>query len=235
MELSLRNALVCTSTLALLTVVACDPQVAVPGDEQHIEDSDGPDDGDEDPGASSDPGDDAGSAEGSTTVGTGQSCEGDDCEEPIDPPPPPLGEEHAFAIHWGDVPEVDVGESDSGGSGGGDGGNDIDPESILVVIGNGADGCGDPWGGGGCGQWGISFTLPADIVPGSYPLFPDLNGMQSATGPDRGGGDCWGGGGSLEGTLVIDAIDDAVIVGRITDAVSFDFDANVEFSAGICQ
>jgi hypothetical protein len=55
-----------------------------------------------------------------------------------------------------------------------------------------------------------------------------------ATGPADEFGECWWGGGSLEGTLELDAVD-GPIVGRIVDAQAFDFDANVEFSAVRCE
>jgi len=230
--MTLRSAFFCTTTLSVLGLLACDPKVADPGDEQHIEEAGEPDD--EDDATSDSDSAEGGSAEGNSSVRTSVGCEGDDCGEPDDPPPP-VGEPHAFAIHWGDVPEIDVGETDTGGSGGGDDGPGPfgDPESIFVSIGNGNDSCEDPWADWTCGQWSVGFTLPADVVPGSYAL-ADLNGSQSATGPDEGGGDCWGGGGSLEGTLVIESIDEGVIVGHIEDAVSFDFDANISFSAPFC-
>lgn len=240
MDMTLRSAFLFTSTLALVSQLACDPKVGDPGDEQDIEDTGDSDDDDQDDNGSAEGNSaeggsaEGGSAEGSTTVGTSVGCEEDSCDTGDDPPPP-TGEQHAYAIHWGDVPPIDVGESDSGGSGGDTGGPGPfgDPESIFVNIGNGNDSCGDPWGDGACGEWSVSFTLPADVVPGSYPL-AELNGSQFATGPDRGGGDCWGGGGSLDGTLVIEAIDDTSITGHIEDAVSFDFDANVAFIAPLC-
>ncbi len=239
MDMTLRSAFFSTSTLAVLGLLACDPKVADPGDQQNIEEAGEPDEDDATSDAEESDSAEGGSAEGNsaeggTTVGTSHGCEGEDCGEPDDPPPP-VGEPHAFAIHWGDVPDIDVGETDTGGSGGGDGGPGPfgDPESIFVSIGNGNDSCANPWGDWTCGQWSVGFTLPADVVPGSYAL-AELNGSQSATGPDEGGGECWGGGGSLEGTLVIESIDDGTIVGHIEDAVSFDFDANIAFSAVIC-
>lgn len=231
MHSSSRHIWVCTSTLALLSVVACDPKLAGP-EEQHLEDTDADEDGD---GHSSDPGDDAGSAEGESTVGTGHDCDEDDRTNcaPADPLPPP-GEVHAFAIHWGDVPELHFGESDSGGSGGEHGPGPLeDPESILVVIGNTAASCENPWASSGCGSWTISFTLPADVVPGNYALV-DLNGFQSVSGTADGGDECWGGGGSLEGTLVLEAIDDTSIVAHIEDSVAFEIDANVAIAATFC-
>jgi hypothetical protein len=233
MDMTLRSAFLSTSTLALLSLLACDPKVAVPDDEQELADA-GDNDDDE---ASSD----AGSAEGnsaeggSADAGTSVGCDDDSCATTGDDPPPPTGEQHAYAIHWGDVPPIDVGESGTGGSGGDPGGPGPfgDAESIFVSIGIGNDSCANPWGDGGCGQWSVSFTLPADVVPGSYPLV-ELNGSQFATGPDEGAGECWGGGGSLDGTLVIGSIDDATIVGHIEDAVSFDFDANISFVAPLC-
>jgi hypothetical protein len=146
-------------------------------------------------------------------------------------PPPAL---HAYAIRFGDLPEVDLG--DSAGSGGDDGGgSEIDPDALLVVISTGADGCDDPWAAHACGQWRATFTLPADAVPGDYALFPDLNGGHSVSGPADDTGECWWGGGSLNGSLSIQSIDDDAIIGSLAATDAFDFDPTGPFTAVLCR
>ncbi len=95
--------------------------------------------------------------------------------------------------------------------------------------------CGNPWGPSECGgNWSISFTLLADQqAPGTYELF-ELNGFSSFLDDPYPEGDCAGGGGTLEGTLVIEAIDDQMVVGHIEGAQAWDFDANVSFAVPRC-
>ncbi|MBX7080570.1 MAG: hypothetical protein K1X88_15330 [Nannocystaceae bacterium] len=213
----------------VMGVGACDQKSLVPsGDdasEQH--DDDRSDDDDDDEGQSSGEDDDGATSSPATT---GEDCGGQGC-----PPPGPLPM-HAYVIRFGDLPAVDVGEDggSSAGSGGGGGGSDIDPDSLHVIVSIGPDACDDPYAALACDQWRLSFTLPPDAAPGSYALLDEVMGMQTVTGPDDGNGECWWGGGSLEGTLVIESIDDVAIVGHIEGAPTFDFDANVAFSALRC-
>lgn len=221
MALDLRGISV-VSWVVLGVAMGCDPKVATPDDDGTLEQNDG--------GASDgDDADDSDDADDDDVPGTGAGS-GDvpDCGDACPEPPPSV--QHAYAIRFGDLPAVDVGESDSGGSGG----TDIDPNTLLVVITTGADGCDDPWAALACGQWSVSFSLPPGTTPGSYALFPDLNGMQTATGPIDETGECWFGGGTLEGTVELTTTEGA-IAGRIVGASAFDFDANVEFVATLCE
>lgn len=233
----MRDAVVSISVLAIGALMACDPKVADPADESGDEDAELDE-------SESDDDDESGGTPGTTaTTGQGGSNDGGEpgtsagsgpepgCDEGGDCPEPPPAVQHAFAIRFGDLPPVDVGGSDSGGSGGGE---EIDPDTLLVVITDGPADCDDPWAALACGQWRVSFSLPPGTLPGTHALFPDLNGGSSATGPADQSGECWFGGGSLEGTLELTATDTA-IVGRIVDAQSFDFDANVEFTAALCE
>ncbi|MCA9711331.1 MAG: hypothetical protein KDK70_36165 [Myxococcales bacterium] len=146
---------------------------------------------------------------------------------------PDPDEVRAFAIRHGDLPEIDVGGGDSGGSGGG---TSIDPDALLVVITNGAATCSNPFAADECGsRWSVSFTLPPELqAPGTYSLWDDLNGGFSVTGEPYPEGDCSWGGGSLEGKLELYEIDGTVVRGQIVDAPTWDFDANVAFDADTC-
>lgn len=222
MTSNLRGLSVLLSCLAAGVATGCDPKVAEPGDDGTLEQNDGGSSSDDDDAKDSDDDDVPGTGAGSGDV---PDCgDGDACPEP----PPPV--QHAYAIRFGDLPDVDVGESDSGGSGG----TEIDPDTLLVVVTTGADGCEDPWAALACGQWSLSFSLPPGTLPGSYALFPELNGVQTATGPIDETGECWFGGGTLEGTVELTTTE-GVIAGRITGASAFDFDANVEFTASLCE
>lgn len=140
---------------------------------------------------------------------------------------------HAFAIRHGDLPPVDADGGDSGGGGS----SGIDPDSLLVVITNGAANCHDPFAANECGtRWSVSFTLPPELqVPGTYSLWDDLNGGFSVTGEPYPEGDCSWGGGSLEGMIDIVEIDGTMVQGEIYDAQAWDFDANVTFDAASCE
>lgn len=149
--------------------------------------------------------------------------------------PPELDVVTAFAIRHGDLPPLDVG-GDSGGDSGGDGGTSIDPDALLVVITNGAATCEQPFAANECGtRWSVSFTLPPELQqPGSYALWPDLNGGFSVTGELYPEGDCSWGGGTLEGVVEITEIVDGVVTGSIHDAWAIDFDPNLAFEATSC-
>lgn len=229
----LRGVMVSLSMVAAGAAMACDPKVG-DIDDGELEQNE-TDDDDDDPSASgpdtdaATTGDDGDDLPG-TSVGSGpDEPDCGDGGEACPQPPPPV--QHAYAIRFGDLPPIDVGETDTGGSGGG---TEIDPDTLLVVITTGPDDCDDPWAALACGQWTIHFSLPPGTEPGSYALFPDLNGGTTATGPADEIGECWWGGGTLEGTVELTAVE-GTVVGRIHDAQSFDFDANVEFSATLCE
>lgn len=142
------------------------------------------------------------------------------------------GPQMSFAILFGEIPEPGTtGMSDVAGSG--DGPAD---DAMLVKITTGMASCDEPFGGLQCGgAWWVDFTLPVDLqTPGTYNLFPDLNASTGFTLEDNGDGECGGGFGSLDGTLVLDVVNAELIAGRIMDTDAIDFDANVEFQAMRC-
>ncbi len=212
-------------------------------DEDEMDDDEEPGD-DEDPGSSSagtgvDPGDDedeGGSSDsGVDPEDTGDTDDGETGEDPGD------GEANGIAMLHGEIPDIDPGESgdsgDSGGSGGSGGDGGIPEDAVLVVLSNdGAATCEEPWAGSECGgNWTISFTLMPDMLqPGSYNLFEEANGGFSYGFEPHPEGDCAWGGGSLDGTLVIESVDDDAVIGHIEDSDAFDFDANVSFVAPRC-
>ncbi|MGH1345745.1 MAG: hypothetical protein ACRBN8_29540 [Nannocystales bacterium] len=147
------------------------------------------------------------------------------------------GEADGFAMLHGEIPDIeDDGGADTGGSGG-DGESGIPEDALLVVLdGDGTATCEQPWDGPNCGgNWRISFTLMPDMqAPGSYDLFEEALGSFGYADELYPEGDCAWGGGSLGGTLVIDAIDDTSVTGHIEDSDAFDFDADVSFVAPRC-
>jgi len=145
------------------------------------------------------------------------------------------GDADGFAMLHGEIPDIE----DGGGSGtSGTGGDSGIPEDALLVVldGNGTATCEQPWDGPDCGaNWRISFTLMPEMqVPGSYDLFDEAMGSFGFADEPHPEGDCAWGGGTLGGTLVIDAIDDTSVSGHIEDSDAFDFDADVSFVAPRC-
>ncbi|XXX80251.1 hypothetical protein WMF30_15905 [Sorangium sp. So ce134] len=124
-----------------------------------------------------------------------------------------------------------------GGSSAASGGPVLDPDDLFVRIGNRELSCADPYGDFACGTWEVSIGIPPALqVPGVLNLdAPELISYQSFAGPDRGGGDCYGGGGSfIEGTIEIVSIDAAQVVVRLSDTDTYEFDANGEHTALRC-
>ena len=162
-----------------------------------------------------------------TEEGTGSSGAEDSDTDTVGP-----GPQMSFAILFGDLPD-DPGTG-SGGSSTTSGGGMPD-DTLLVEITTGPASCADVSAPLPCGgAWNISFSLPADLqIPGTYDLV-DLNGLQFINLDADATGECGGGGGSLEGTVIIDSIDDTQVVGRIENADPFDFDPNVSFVAPRC-
>jgi hypothetical protein len=146
------------------------------------------------------------------------------------------GPQMSLAILFGDIPD------DPGGTGGTStgtsttGGGGVPDDTLLVQITTGYSSCTDVYAPLPCGgAWVVSFSLPIELqVPGTYPLFPDVNGLYFFNDQADGTGECGGGGGTLEGTVIIESIDDAQVVGHIEMANAFDFDANVSFVAPRC-
>ncbi len=157
------------------------------------------------------------------------------CEDALEPI---TDLQSALAVRWGDIPD-DTTSGSSGSSG--TGGDELDPETILVTIANHTKNtCEEPFGIGSCdGQllWKVDFVLPPEYQqPGLYTL-EELNGGQFATGPNGDiPDDCWFGGGSLFGSVLIESIDENTVVGRLcgTDPLE-DFDPDGSFEASVCQ
>jgi hypothetical protein len=148
--------------------------------------------------------------------------------------PPPAGEPYAFAMRFGDLPEIDPGASDSGGSS--DGEPFQDDDALVVTIASAAQTCDDPHAALPCGgNFSIGFILPPEIqAPGTYQLWEEAFGMSTYAAPPYPEGDCAWGGGSLDGFVEIEAIDASHVAGRLFDTDAWDFDANLEFDAAIC-
>ena len=157
------------------------------------------------------------------------------CEDALEPI---TDLQSAIAVRWGDIPDDTTSGSGSSGSSGGD---ELDPDTILVTIANHTKNtCEEPFGIGSCdGQllWKVDFVLPPEYQqPGLYTL-EELNGGQFATGPNGDiPDDCWFGGGSLFGSVFIESIDETTVVGRLcgTDPLE-DFDPDGSFEASVCQ
>ena len=149
----------------------------------------------------------------------------------------PVGEPYAFAMRYGDLPDVDSGESGSDSGGGGDDEPWQDADALYVKIATTAKTCEDPFAAVPCGgHYSVSFILPPEIqAPGTYALFDEAFGGFTYAFEPYEEGDCGWGGGSLDGVLEIEHIDQDHVVGRLLDTDAFDFDANIEFDAPLCD
>jgi hypothetical protein len=170
-----------------------------------------------------------GETEGGSSNSSGESEGNTDTDDPIEP-----GPQRSFAITFGEIPPPSGGTGTSTSTTGGGGPPD---DALLVSITTGIASCTDVYNSRPCSSWSVSFTLPIELqTPGTYDL-EELNGFYSVSfGEDDGFDGCTegGGGGSLLGTVIIEEIDDASVVGRIENADAFDFDANVSFVAERC-
>jgi hypothetical protein len=223
--MKLIHLLTAASSLALGTALACDleKQDAESGaDEGSVE----PDDVDEEADASSE------SSGGHESGEPGTSDTGEATSETGEVPPP-SGEPYAFAMRYGDLPELEPGNSDSGGS---DGEPFQDDDALVVTIATAAQTCDDPHAALPCGgNFSIGFILPPDIqAPGTYALWEEAFGTSTYAAPPYPEGDCAWGGGSLSGFVEIETIDAQHVVGRLYDTDAWDFDANLDFDAPIC-
>lgn len=191
-----------------------------------------------------DEGGDDGEDAGEQEPGEEHECEDDDVEATSDTGevPPDTGEEpvepgepYAFAMRYGDLPDVDVG-SGSGSGGGSDGEPFQDDDAIVVTIASAAKSCEDPYAALPCGgNYSVSFILPPELqAPGTYQLWEEAYGMSTFAAPPHPEGDCAWGGGSLDGLVEIEVVDDTHVVGRLLDTDAWDFDANLEFDAPLC-
>ena len=229
-----------------MAFAACDLEKEDGLDTGAVSDDDDIDDEDE---SESDDDDDVGSS--STSAGTGEDdsdtddgtpgtsagTDDDDTDTDDDSDTTGVaGEADGIALLHGELPDIDVGGDDTGAGSGTDGGSLFPDDALLVIIDNDDSAtCGDPWGPSECGgNWSISFTLLAEQqVPGTYELF-ELNGSSSFLDEPHPEGDCAGGGGTLDGTLIIESIDEGTVVGHIENAEAWDFDANVSFVVPRC-
>jgi hypothetical protein len=151
-----------------------------------------------------------------------------------DPPPSSAPSAGGIAIPFNEIPSSG---SSSGSTGGG--GQPLDPNRIYITFGSQKPVCESPYRSGGCGHWKVGFGVPPERLKAGevIPLTDaELNSYSSFSGPDRGGGDCYGGGGSfIAGTLEIVNVDDDKIVIRLEDTWTFDFDANGEHVIDRCH
>ncbi|WP_437963503.1 hypothetical protein WMF04_27675 [Sorangium sp. So ce260] len=147
---------------------------------------------------------------------------------------PGPAEPHAIALLRSQLPDT---SGSSGSESTGSGEPALDPNDLFIIIGNRELSCADPSFHFICGKWEVSISIPPALqVPGVIPLdTPGLGAYASVAGPDRGGGDCYGGGGSFfDGTIEIVSIDAEKVVVRFEDTSTFDFDANGEHTALRC-
>ncbi|MEM6294403.1 MAG: hypothetical protein AAGA54_24230 [Myxococcota bacterium] len=145
------------------------------------------------------------------------------------------GEGNALAIRHGDLPELDPGKGGSSSTGGPK--DSIPADAIHVIVSaSGVKTCEQPYEGEPCGgNWSVSFLLMPDMqAPGEYNLFEQANGGFTYADEPYEEGDCAWGGGSLDGVLVIESVDDDAIIGYIEESDAFDFDADISFVAELC-
>jgi hypothetical protein len=126
-----------------------------------------------------------------------------------------VGERRELAFREGDIPPADD-DTTAGSSAGTDGGSEIDPDALRIVIGTSEITCDDFYGAMPCDRWELSFSLaPALQVVGATGSLEDHLGFWS----ERPGAepDCAGGGGTLTGSFEITSIDTAEVRGRLTN------------------
>ncbi len=144
------------------------------------------------------------------------------------------GDASAIAIRHADLPELDPGK---GGSSTGDPKDTIPGDAVHVIVSaSGVKTCEQPYAGEPCGgNWSVSFLLmPSMLEPGEYNLFEEANGGFTFADEPYDDGECGWGGGSLDGVLVIESVDEDAIIGHIEGSDAFDFDADISFVAETC-
>ena len=138
-------------------------------------------------------------------------------------------------MRYADIPGPSSG-SGSGSTAATGGGPIIDPDTPYLFVGNGPPVCSDPYAGPSCGKWVVTIGIPRSLFqPGVLSLSdPRLITGMSVAGPDRGGGDCYFGGGSFsDGTLEI--VESGTEVGiRLANTATFDFNANGSYQVASC-
>ncbi len=143
----------------------------------------------------------------------------------------------AFSIRWGDIPpsdDTDITTDTSTTRGG----TDRDDDDIMVVIGFTTESCEDPSATDGCETWSMSFFLDAARQqPGTYQLVEDVAASILEQGPAEDDGTCFGTGGSVDGTVVIETYNESEVTGRLESVdfgpSAFDLDG-FEFTAPRC-
>ncbi len=142
----------------------------------------------------------------------------------------------AVAITYGDLPPIKGGGMST--SGGGDGGG-VPDDTLSLRLSNSPLTCEAPRYDTSCGpqlKWSVTIGIPVEFQePGEYSL-GDLNLGYSFVGAGV-GEDCPGGGGGgfSDGTLIIESIGAAGLVGCIVDSSIPDLDANGTFTAEHCS
>jgi hypothetical protein len=145
--------------------------------------------------------------------------------------PIPPGPASAIVMRYADIPKLSgsTGSTTTGGPA-------IDPDLPFIFVGNGPPTCSDPFGGPACDRWTVSIGIPASLLgPGVFSLNdPRLVSGQSVRGPDRGGGDCYGGGGTFyDGRLEIAEVGTSLLI-RLADTTIAGFDANGWYTVARC-
>ncbi len=144
------------------------------------------------------------------------------------------GPASAIVIRYGDIPVSNPPSGTSSTTGG----TPIDPDTPYLFVGNGPPTCSDPSAGPPCGFWRVTVGIPRALFqPGVLSLSDSrLISVHSVRGPDRGGGDCFGGGGSfIDGTLELSNITSSSASVRLAATSKFDFDADGSYTAVVCQ
>jgi len=168
---------------------------------------------------------------GSTTGRCGNASSGGSGGAPPSGPAPGA---KAMALQRKQIPPLPPSPSGSSSTSGSGGGSELDPEQQFLFIGTEPFSCQKPYAVT-CGTWGLTISIaPAAFKPGQM----DLCGIGSfsAEGPDRGGGDCSGGGGSYDqGRLEILGISPDIVRIRLSGTRSSDLDADGEYDVVRCH
>ncbi len=147
---------------------------------------------------------------------------------------------NGFVLRYGDFPPfvIQTGTTGTSGTTTTTGGTTIDPDTQFITLGTEPSSCTHPHVSGACGYWQVSIAVPPALFkPGVISLAcGGLNAYFSVTGPDRGGGDCSGGGGSFyQGTIDILYVDATSVRFRLTNTQNFDFNADGLYSLPRCR
>jgi hypothetical protein len=175
---------------------------------------------------------------GSTTTGCSGGAGGG--RPPRDPDAGPPPNSTGIVIRNGDIPRPDSSSgTGSTGTTTGQGGSGpgTDPDTKFVILGNAPLTCDDPYRYGVCDRWRVSIGIPPALFkPGVLDLDrTDIVSYHSIAGPDRGGGDCYFGGGSFsDGTIEIVSISPTDVVVRLKDTFLFEVDADGVYHAAPC-